>query len=293
LREAFHWHALQAVERERFLRETVARLRRAGLDAILVKGWASARHYPEPGLRPYGDLDLCVEPGQVPAVRDVLLRFPRDGADIDLHAGAPDLPDRTWDELYRRSRLVPLGDVGVRVPGPEDHLRLTCLHLVRHGGCAPLGLCDVAVALESLPAGFDWDYCLRGRRPLTDQVLCVIGLACRLLHARAAHPVVATAAARLPRWFEAALVARWGAGRWPRPFGHYLRHPIEALRELSCRGCNPIRAVFWLGLSPYTHLPLPLVQLGAFAHIYAGRVRRSLATRLRWKPAEMLLPVHQ
>src|SRR5205807_1179327 len=81
---------------------------------------------------------------------------------VDLHEGMPDLPDRSWDEVYRRSRLVRLRNSDVRILGAEDHLRLTCFHLLRHGAWCPLWLCDVVVILESLPPGFDWDYCKHG-----------------------------------------------------------------------------------------------------------------------------------
>ena len=53
----------------------------------------------------------------------------------------------------------------------EDQLRQLCLHLLRHGACRPLWLCDVAVMLESLPGDFDWDRCLGGDRdesPVSD-----------------------------------------------------------------------------------------------------------------------------
>jgi hypothetical protein len=56
---------------------------------------------------------------------------------VDLHVAVPDLPDRPWDEVFRRSRLAALGEVAVRVLGPEDQLRLLCLHLARHGIARP------------------------------------------------------------------------------------------------------------------------------------------------------------
>jgi hypothetical protein len=55
-----------------------------------------------------------------------------------------------WDELFARSRLVPLGDEQVRVLCDEDHLRILCLHLLRSGAWRPLWLCDVALLLEKV-----------------------------------------------------------------------------------------------------------------------------------------------
>ena len=39
-------------------------LREKGIEAILAKGWAVARLYPDRVLRPYGDIDICVSADQ-------------------------------------------------------------------------------------------------------------------------------------------------------------------------------------------------------------------------------------
>ena len=72
----------------------------------------------------------------------------------------------------------------VRLFGPEDHLRLLALHALRHGLLRPLWLCDVAAAVEGRPAGFDWDYFLRGDATRTRWAKTAIGLAHRVLGAR-------------------------------------------------------------------------------------------------------------
>src|SRR6266550_790143 len=52
--------------------EKISRLlRAAGVDSIVVKGWAVARHYPQPGLRPSGDIDLLIRPRDYRAAQDV------------------------------------------------------------------------------------------------------------------------------------------------------------------------------------------------------------------------------
>jgi hypothetical protein len=50
---------------------------------------------------------------------------------------------------------VELNGAKIRILGAEDHLRLLCLHLLKHGAWRPLWLCDVAAALESRPSSFD------------------------------------------------------------------------------------------------------------------------------------------
>src|SRR5205814_891640 len=70
------------------------------------------------------------------------------------------------------------------VLGPEDHLRLLCLHMLVHGVCRPLWLCDIGAALESRPAEFDWRWFLSGDPRRTRWALCALGLAHELLGAR-------------------------------------------------------------------------------------------------------------
>src|SRR5262245_51186244 len=60
LREAYHNHGFQAALHARNLTRIATRLCAAGVESLLVKGPAIGRLYPERGLRPFGDLDLCV-----------------------------------------------------------------------------------------------------------------------------------------------------------------------------------------------------------------------------------------
>jgi putative nucleotidyltransferase-like protein len=264
LHQHYRLQTLQAARREEAIRALLPRLRDGGVEPILIKGWSSARLYPDPGLRPSCDVDLCVPAESLPRAMAALSGAPLPCA-VDLHADVPDLDDRTWDAVLRRSRLVALDDTTVRLLGPEDQLRLMCLHLVRHGIARPLWLCDVAACLESLPVDFDWDYCLAGRAHLAAWVSCLVGLACRLLKAQ-------TAAAPLgvvPSWVEKAVLWCWGVGSG-QPLAHYLRRPMEALRRLRYHGISPrhgsmpIKAALQLGLGPSRGLPLVLLQLGAF-----------------------------
>jgi hypothetical protein len=127
---------------------------------VLVKGPAIARLYPERGLRPFGDLDLCVRPDQHGTASEIVVGCAGEFSPIDLHAGCAELPARSWDDVYGRALVVTFGAIDVRVMAPEDHLHFLCLHLLRHGIQTPLWLCDVAVAVESRSQTFDWDLAL-------------------------------------------------------------------------------------------------------------------------------------
>jgi hypothetical protein len=286
LRQHYRLQTLQAVDRESSIRELLPRLRDAGVEPILIKGWSSARLYPEPGLRPCCDVDLCVPAPQIRAASDALSAAPLPCA-VDLHADVPDLVDRPWQEVFRRSRLVALDDIPVRILGPEDELRLLCLHLARHGIARPLWLCDVAACLESLPAEFDWDYWLWGSKHLTDWAVCVFGLACRLLDARLGRQVPTVLRdPRVPGWVERAVLWCWGAGP-SRPARQYLCQPVEMVRQLRYHGISPkhgsapVKAALHLGVGPNRRLPLLLVQVAAFARRKVPHVLKRLVYRRR------------
>lgn len=237
-----------------------------GLDAVLVKGWSVARHYAQSLLRPCGDIDLCVAPAQFARAKQLFATTVTADAQLDLHAGVADLPDRTWEQVFGRSLVVQLEEVPIRVLGFEDLLRLVCLHTVRHGAYRPLWLVDVAALLEALPADFDWDYCLSGKPGLSRWVVAVIGLAHKLLGARVPDAAILERARReTPPWLEKVVLWRWEQGRETRkPLRHYFRHPKQALEALRYDGLNPIKAAYRAGVCPRHELLLLGVQLATW-----------------------------
>ena len=176
---------------------------------------------------------------------------------VDLHKGLPELRRPSLDDVYERSRLVPLGDVDVRILGPEDHLRYMCTHMLRHGAYRALWLCDIAVVLESLPKDFDWDYLLRGDRRRAGWVASTVCLAHRLLGARLDGIPAAVTARHLPRWLLSSVLSQWSIQE------HYMDspsmaysflHPAQLLRALRLRWPNPIQATVGVG-GPFNELP--------------------------------------
>jgi hypothetical protein len=257
LLQAFRLHALQVSLHEDELQALVPFLRSAGIEPVLGKGWAVARLYPEPALRPYGDFDLYIRPAQFAAAQAVLARPDAPVCSVDLHCGNPDLGDRSFDECYSRFRLVPLGGLQVRILGPEDQLRLSCWHLLRHGAWRPLWLCDVGLLVETRPADFDWDYCLRGHRRQAEALRCVLGLANQLLGARVEDTPAAGNGESLPRWLAPAVLRQWGrpyVRYTDQPLRTYLRHPAALLSALGRRWPNPIEATLSMR-APFNELP--------------------------------------
>jgi len=263
LRQANRMSLLDAAVHERETTRAFDYLRSVKVEPILCKGWSVARNYPERGLRPYGDIDLLIRPEEYSRAREALFDPSAPGLPIDLHDGAEDLMvDRTMDQLCERSRLVPLLSTEIRILGPEDHLRLLCIHMLKHGAFRPLWLCDIALEMESLPQEFDWDYFLSGSRKSTDWAICALGLAHEVLGASLGNWPVGERARSLPRWLAPALLKQWSAGEFyiidTSPLRAHLFKPAELLRAIRLRWPNPIHATVELG-APFNELPrLPL-----------------------------------
>jgi hypothetical protein len=176
--------ALEDVMNVAAIEHIAALLGGVGIEPLIFKGWAVARHYAATYLRPFGDLDMWVRPQCHRAAAEILRahslpgplpepdNFPVDCGlsgkvmTIDLHADLErhGVTQSAAIELYQRSQPVKLGRATVRVPAMEDHLRIVAIHFLAHGAWRPLWLCDVAAMVEDLPPDFDWDLCL-GRDP--------------------------------------------------------------------------------------------------------------------------------
>lgn len=249
LQQVFRAQALQGALQRQQIALVLTRLRQAGVEPLLAKGWAVTRHYAAAGLRPPGDIDLCVPPGQYRKAVRALGKIQNLATPVDLHCGLEHtgfslMDDRALEELYARAELVPLDGMAVRVPSPEDHLRLICLHMLGHGARRPLWLCDVAAALEARPTGFDWELCLGGDRRRTEWVRAALLLAHRLLGARIDGTPLEQAPDAIPSWFSATVVHAWStAYRYPRPMTAWRRKPRAALAEIRHRWPNGIEGM--------------------------------------------------
>jgi hypothetical protein len=262
LQEAYRLHTIRAALRERAIKEILETLRAAKIEPILVKGWAIARIYPEKGLRPYGDIDLCVPSRQYNAAAEALIGPDGHRGAVDLHDGFAKLDEASTYELYARSHLVPLDDLQVRVLSPEDHLRILCLHMLRHGIWKPLWLCDIALAVESRAKDFDWGQCLTANRKQADWVACAIGLAHRLLGARVDDTPAADRSKRLPAWMLPTVLEQWGRPYASREsISNFRRQPLGILRELRHHWPNAIEGTVGVRGS-FNELPRFPFQLG-------------------------------
>lgn len=284
LREAFRHQVILSAVRESEIAAAVTALRAGGVDCVLGKGWAAARHYPELGTRPYGDADLYVSQDQYPKAASIVAGE-ASGCWVDLHDGLGDLRDSCFEEVRNRSVTVEIGNSQVRVFGEEDHLRLLCLHAMRHGACRPLWFCDIAAALESRSDGFDWDRFLRTRDRRSDAATCAVGVAHRLLGADIRATPLFKRAGSLPGWLISTVLSEWGSTRTPhglrQPFATCLGDPGAVIRGLRLRWPNAVEATVAVGgvFNEWPRLPFKIAASAVRGLRFASRLRTARAPR--------------
>jgi hypothetical protein len=290
LHDAWRLQTLYGAVLEERLPDAIARLRALGVEPLLAKGWAMARLYPRPGLRPYGDLDLYVRPSDYATARAAVDSM--HGIAVDLHCGLPDLDERDHEAVLARATRESTGGVEVRVLAPEDHLRLLCRHLLRHGVSRPVWLCDVALLVERHGPDFDWDLVLGGSRSRREAVLATLRLAGVLLGADVDETPAADGARSLPPWLIPTVLRQWGAGSGCRePLAGLLWRLTAFGAELRRHWPNGIEASAALD-APFDTTPRFPFQL-AHITLRAGRFGLALADRLlrARRPARETRPV--
>ncbi len=269
LKQAYRLYTLHSAIHEREIRKVLKLLKEAQVTAILVKGWSMARHFPEPALRPYGDIDLFVRPDQYAAAKAILESPEGREVFVDLHAGAGHLDHEPFEDLYARSEEVLVGDEPVRVLSPEDHLRILCIHFLHHGAWRPAALCDIGLLVEKYRDDFDWDICLTRNRKRARWIECTVGLAHHLLGADISESPIEAAAKNLPRWLVPAVMKEWNHPISvdhvvPPPLANRLTHPAETVRAIRDRWPpNPIQATVVLN-GPFNEWPRVIFQAGNY-----------------------------
>jgi hypothetical protein len=274
LHQAYRFHAMRAVLYEQAIQRYIQALRQMKIEPLLIKGWSIARLYSDHHLRPYGDIDLAVPPAQYALAEAVLEQVRTVECPVDLHRGMRWLSERCWEGLYARSELVPLGEVAVRILGPEDQVVLLCRHFLRHNAWRPLWLCDIAAALEARPAAFDWQRCLERNRRRAGWVVCTLGLAAQLLDARVDDTPVAERAQQLPSWLLPAVLRQWNHCLGPGQLGAIVpyvathwRRPRDIWRRAGLRWDMPIAATMACKGPMNAYPRVPFQVLLALAHL--------------------------
>lgn len=264
--DMFRRGAIDAVRQQRVLEKLIGRLRDEGIDPIVVKGWSIARSYPMPGLRQYGDHDLCVDPRHVHRARAVVAAWLGAGALADIHDGFAKLDESSWATLSSRAVSVDCGGVPVRVLAPEDHLRVLCRHLLYHGAARPIWLADIAVAVETRTSDFDWSRCLGPSRRVRQWVIRSLQMAHTILDMSIDGTPAAGERTPLPRWVVPSVHRSWSAVTFGLPkLGHSFDAATGVLHEIARHVPSPLQATMAVR-GPINGLPRLPFQLAACLH---------------------------
>ena len=250
LHQAFRLLALRARTHETRIEKLFRLFRDASIEAIVVKGWAIARCYPEQALRPYGDIDLLVRPSAFDRALRILRGEDARDCFTDLHAQMFEMADRSIEDAFSRSQLVQCGEENVRVLAVEDHFALLSIHLLKHAAWRPLWLCDIGMLLDTIPENFDWGVCLGQDKRRSNWILSAAGLAHVLLGAEINDQSIAARAKQVPDWLVERVLRNWETPfahlqapiRHRAPIRSYLRHPPGLLKDLARRWPDPILA---------------------------------------------------
>src|SRR5258708_4568923 len=272
MHQAFRLQVLFAKTHETKIQKIFRLLRMAGVEPILIKGWAIGRLYPQFGLRPSGDIDLFVRRDEYAAALEVITSEEARDCWVDLHGRIFELADRDPEGLFLRSELLPCGEQEVRVLSAEDHFALLAVHLLKHGAWRPLWLCDLGLLLESMPENFDWKLCLgeSGRR--SNWILSAVGLARQLVGARINNEGIAERTGKIPGWLVTAVLKQWetpfAVNQPPMshraPLSSYLLSPRGLFRDLANRWPDPVLATVSIN-GQFNGLPRLPYQFGNIA----------------------------
>jgi hypothetical protein len=215
----------------------------AGFSPIIIKGWAAAQFYPEPNQRDFVDIDLMVLPEKFDAanrfLEDQKLTIP-----VDLHAGARHLDLLSFEDISANSVLIKCGQSSVRVPAPEDHLRILCVHWLTDGGANREKLWDIYYVIANRTENFDWNRLLN---PVGDKrrrwIECTVGLAHKYLGLDIENTPVEKGAKNLPEWLVSAIEKEWASEVKTLPLDFFLNDKKMFWKQIKKRlPPNPIQA---------------------------------------------------
>lgn len=239
-----NWIALHAKVQEKKIIEAFELFRKAGVEPILIKGWAIARMYPAGKFRPYTDIDLCVEPKFYEQVKILLETEKAKRLNIDLHAGLRHLDTASWQDLFDNSKLVKLEESDIRVLRAEDHLRVLCVHWLTDGGAHKEKLWDIFYGFEYDLSNFDWDRCLQTVKENRRRwIICTIGLAEKYFSVSLAGTPFEVEKIELPGWLIEVVEKEWASDIALKPLHTCLNDRKELLRQIRKRfPPNPLQA---------------------------------------------------
>ena len=234
-------------------------------DFVLIKGESAARFFPDQHLREYADLDFVVDEQLSSRLSaDDLLTIRN--LNIDLHYGLRHLDALTWEEFIRRSDDILVKGSNIKVPCPEDHLRIMAVHWLTDGGEYKERLWDIYYAVANRPADFDWNKCLDVVSPTRRKWgITTIGLAHKYLGLEIDDLPFAEEAKQIPKWITDTLELEWAREVRLIPLRIAYRKPRMLIEQIRKRlPPNPITATIDME-GEFDDSPRIRYQLGSIA----------------------------
>jgi hypothetical protein len=143
--------------------------------------------------------------------------------------------------------------VDIRIPSPEDHLRILCFHFLREGAWRPLWLCDIGAFVESRLSTFNWDLFLASDNRRADWFVCVLLLAQRLLDADLTEVPALITGKNPPDWLLKAAYKVWTLRsmqlRHRTPLRTAHQRPMDTLIGLRHHWPSPIEGTVGVNAS--------------------------------------------
>jgi len=213
VRQAAGHEAVHAMLMLGELRRLLRTLNERDIPAVVLKGPVlGERVYPEPSLRPFGDIDLLIHEINLETVAGLLrergyvdknepdqhngrlhhchglfqriMRHPESGAIIEIHCDHLQigLEPVSMDEIWARSEPIAFGNQCARSLATPDLFVQLCVHLHRHGFERLIWFKDLDLLVRR--GVVDWDaVCARARQEgCTESVAYTLWLLERVLH---------------------------------------------------------------------------------------------------------------
>ena len=241
--DEYRWNKLLLRKFEVCIVEVFQFLRAAGIEPILIKGWAANQFYPENRPRSFSDIDIAVSSSDFDNATDLLGNFNK-RVSIDLHHELRHLDNVAWPTIFERSKLKRVDDFDIRILSPEDHLRVLCTHWLNDGGQYRERLWDIYFAVENRPENFDWSLCLDSvSRTRRQWVLMTVFAAHKYLDLDILNLPFADEITKLPDWMEKCIEKEWATNVRLLPLHTVLNDRKRLIEQIRKRfPPNPIQA---------------------------------------------------
>lgn len=273
--EAQKFHLVKVVAVRSQLNKCLEFFRDKATDYLLIKGIVAGQWYPESSHRLFSDFDFVVDPSEFQQLLAELAEATHRLPTIDLHSGVHPLDTLSWHLLLERSAIFAYFDTYVRVPCPEDHLRIMVVHWLTDGGEYRERLWDIYYSVANRPAEFDWNKCLDVVSPTRRKwVITTIGLAHKYLGLNIDDLPFAEDAKDIPQWIIRTVEREWAREVRLIPLRIAYRKPRMLIEQIRKRlPPNPITATIDME-GEFDDRPRIWYQLGSIAKRIPPSIRR-------------------